>query len=88
MITSKEIEEDIDLDTEIEILKIDFDTAIVEEMRRASQILEKKARKKQLRSERDKEYTIIENAWNIIAEAIGVEVDSTQHIFFQLEEVV
>ena len=39
-----EIEEDIDLDTEIEIPKIDFDTAIVEEMRRESQLLEKKAR--------------------------------------------
>ena len=44
LITSKEIEEDIDLDTEIEIPKIDFDTASVEEMRRASQLLEKKAR--------------------------------------------
>ena len=72
MITGKEIEEDIDLDTEIEIPKIDFDTAIVEEMRRASQLLDKKARQKQLRSERDKEYRMIENAKNIIAEAIGV----------------
>ena len=44
LITSKEIEEDIDLDIEIEIPKIDFDTAIVEEMRRESQLLEKKAR--------------------------------------------
>ena len=53
-----------------------------------SQILEKKAKQKKLRSERDKEYTIIEIAQNIIAEAIGVEVDSTQHILLQLEEVV
>ena len=57
-------------------------------MRRASQLLEKKARQKQLMSERDKEYRIIESAKNIIAEAIGVEVDSTQHILIQLEEVV
>ena len=49
-------------------------------MRMISQLLEKKARQKQLRSERDKEYKILENARNIITEAIGVEVDSTQHI--------
>ena len=72
LLTGKEIEEDIDLDTEIEIPKIDFNTA----------------RQKQLRSERDKEYTIIENARNIITKAIGVEVDSTQHILLQLEEAV
>ena len=59
---------------------IDFDTATVEEMRRASQLLEKKARQKHLRLERDKEYRIIEGAKTIITEAIGVEVDSTQHI--------
>ena len=46
MINGKEIEEDLDLDTEIEIPKIDFDTDTIEEMRLASQILEKKARKK------------------------------------------
>ena len=43
---------------------------------------------KQLRSERDREYRIIENAKNIITDAIGVEVDSTQHILIQLEEAV
>ena len=31
---------------------------------------------------------IIENAQNIITEAIGVEVDSTQHILLQSEEEV
>ena len=50
------MEEDIDLDIEIEIPKIDFNTATVEEMRLISQLLEKKAKQKQLRSERDKEY--------------------------------
>ena len=80
LITGKEIEEDIDLDTEIEIPKIDFDIATIEEVRFISQLLEKKARQKQLRSKRDKEYRIIKSAKNIITEAIGVEVDSTQHI--------
>ena len=80
LITGKEIKEDIDLDTEIEIPKIDYNTATIEEMMMISQLLEKKAKQKQLKTERDREYTIIENAWNIIAEAIGVEVDSTQHI--------
>ena len=53
-----------------------------------SQLLGKKARQKHLRSERDKEYMIIENARDIITEAIGVEVDSTQHILLLLEEAV
>ena len=53
-----------------------------------SQLLEKKAKQKKLRSERDKEYTIIENARNIITGAIGVEVDSTQQILLQLEEAI
>lgn len=88
LITGKGIEEDIDLDIEIEIPKIDYDTTIVEEMRLASQMLEKKARQKQLRSERDREYRIIKSAKNIITEAIGVEVDSTQHILVQLEEEI
>ncbi len=55
MITGKEIPEDIDLDTEIVIPKIDFDNATIEEMRYASQLIEKKATQMQLRSERDKE---------------------------------
>ena len=46
LLTGKEIEEDIDLDTEIEIPKIDFNTATIEEMRMISQLLEKKARQK------------------------------------------
>ena len=46
LITGKEIEEDIDLDTEKKIPKIDFDTTTIEEMRLASQLLEKKAKKK------------------------------------------
>lgn len=46
LITRKEIEEDIDLDTEIVIPKIDFDTATIEEMRLASQLIEMKATQK------------------------------------------
>ena len=72
----------------IEIPKIEFDSATIEEMRLASQLLEKKSRQKQLRSERDKGYRIIESAKNIIIETIGVEVDSTQHILIQLEEAI
>jgi len=80
LLTGKEISEDIDLDTEIAIPKIDYSTATIEEMMMISQLLEKKARKKQIKSERDKEFAIIANARDIITEAIGVEVDSTQHI--------
>ena len=41
-----------------------------------------------MREERDREFKIIESAKTIIGEAIGVDVDSTQHIFLQLEEAV
>lgn len=56
LINRKEIEEDIDLDKEIEIPKLYFHNATVEEMRLVSQLLEKKARQKQLREERDREF--------------------------------
>ena len=42
LIIGKEIEEDIDLDIKIEIPKIEFEIATIEEMRLASQLLEKK----------------------------------------------
>ena len=70
----------MDLDIEIVIPKIDFDTTTIKEMRLISQLIEKKARQRQLRSKRDKEYWIIESAKDIIIESIGVGVDSTQHI--------
>ena len=40
LLTGKEIEEDINLDTEIEIPKIDFNTATIEEMMTISQLLD------------------------------------------------
>ena len=58
--SGKEIEEDLDLDKEIEIPKLDFDKATAEEMRLVSQLLEKKAKQKQLREQRDKESRTIE----------------------------
>ena len=88
MFSSKTLDEEIDLDKEIILPKLDLDTATVDEMRMFSQLLEQKARQKQLRHERDLEYSIVESAKNIITEAIGVEVDSTQHILIQLEEAV
>ena len=46
------------------------------------------AKQKQLRNERDKEFNIIESVKNIIIEAIGVDVDTSQHILLQLEEAL
>lgn len=54
----------------------------------AGHLLQKKEKKKKLREERDREYKIIEDANKILTEAIGVEVDTSQHILLQLEEVV
>ena len=88
LLSGKEIEEDIDLDEEIEIPKLDFNNATVDQMQLASLLLHKKAKQKKLREERDREYKIIESAKNILTEVIGVEVDTSQHILFQLEEAI
>ena len=55
LMSGKEITEDIDLDTEIDIPKIDFNLATIEEMMQISQLLEKKAKQKKSKSERDRE---------------------------------
>ena len=49
-------------------------------MQTFSEILQKKAKQQRLREERDKEFKIIEDAKNILAEAIGIEIDSSQPI--------
>ena len=52
------------------------------------ELLQKKARQQKLREERDRAYKIIDDAKNILSKAIGIEVDTSQPILFQLEEVV
>ncbi|GLJ41042.1 hypothetical protein SUGI_0849690 [Cryptomeria japonica] len=88
LLTDKAIEEDIDLDKEIVIPQIDLNTASIDEMRLISQMLEQKAKQKQLRSERDREFNIINGAKTILTDALGIKVDPSQHILLQLEEVV
>ncbi|GLJ27407.1 hypothetical protein SUGI_0538050 [Cryptomeria japonica] len=82
------IEDDIDLDKEIVIPQIDLNTASIDEMRLISQLLEQKAKQKQLRSERDREFNIINGAKTILTDALGIKVDPSQHILLQLEEAV
>ncbi|GLJ38462.1 hypothetical protein SUGI_0783320 [Cryptomeria japonica] len=82
------IEEDIDLDKEIVIPQIDLNTTSIDEMRLISQMLEQKAKQKQLRSERDREFNIINGAKTILTDALGIKVDPSQHILLQLEEAV
>ena len=48
----------------------------------------KKGKTTKLREERDVEYKIIDDAKNILSKAIGIEVDTSQYIFLQLEEAV
>jgi hypothetical protein len=88
LLTGKAIEDDIDLDKDIVIPQLDLNTASIEEMRLISQLLEQKEKQKQLRSERDREYSIIDGAKNILTEALGIRVASSKHIFLQLEEAV
>ncbi|GLJ19050.1 hypothetical protein SUGI_0341960 [Cryptomeria japonica] len=88
LLTGKAIEEDIDLDKEIVIPQIDLNSASIDEMRLISQMLEQKAKQKQLRSERDREFNIINGAKTILTDALGIKVDPSQHILLQLEEAV
>ncbi|GLJ48668.1 hypothetical protein SUGI_1026660 [Cryptomeria japonica] len=88
LLTGKAIKEDIDLDKEIVIPQIDLNTASIDEMRLISQMLEQKAKQKQLRSERDREFNIINGAKTILTDALGIKVDPSQHILLQLEEAV
>ncbi|GLJ25488.1 hypothetical protein SUGI_0488040 [Cryptomeria japonica] len=88
LLTGKAIEEDIDLDKEIVIPQIDLNTASIDEMRLISQMLEQKAKQKQLRSERDREFNIINGAKTILTDALGIKVDPSQHILLQLEEAM
>ncbi|GLJ39213.1 hypothetical protein SUGI_0799970 [Cryptomeria japonica] len=52
------------------------------------ELLEQKAKQKQLRSERDREFNIINGAKTILTDALGIKVDPSQHILLQLEEAV
>ncbi|GLJ28879.1 hypothetical protein SUGI_0569230 [Cryptomeria japonica] len=88
LLTGKAIEDDIDLDKEIVIPQIDLNTASIDEMRLISQLLEQKAKQKQLRSERDREFNIINGAKTILTDALGIKVDPSQHVLLQLEEAV
>ncbi|GLJ11339.1 hypothetical protein SUGI_0152850 [Cryptomeria japonica] len=88
LLTGKAIEEDIDLDKEIFIPQIDLNTASIDEMRLISQMLEQKEKEKQLRSERDREFNIINGAKTILTDALGIKVDPSQHILLQLKEAV
>ena len=56
---SKVIEEDIDLDEEIEIPKWDFANLTIDQMQIVGELLQKKAKQKKLKEERDKEYKIM-----------------------------
>ncbi|GLJ36889.1 hypothetical protein SUGI_0745730 [Cryptomeria japonica] len=88
LLIGKAIEDDIDLDKEIVIPQIDLNTASIDEMRLISQLLEQKAKQKQLRSERDREFNIINGAKTILTDALGIKVDPSQHILLQLEEAM
>ena len=50
--------------------------------------MQKKAKKKRLREERNKEFHIIEDVKNILVEALNTKVDTSQPILNQLAKVV
>ena len=52
------------------------------------ELLQKKARQQRLKEERNKEFKILEDAKNILSQALGTDIDSSQPILFQLADVV
>ena len=52
------------------------------------ELLQKKQKQKKLKEERDKEYKIIDDAKNVLSEAIGIEIDSSQPILLYLAEAM
>ena len=84
----KEKGDDIDLDEEIFIPKWDISNLNPDQMQIFGELLQKKEKKKRLREERNKEFKIIEDAKNILAEAIRIVVDTSQPILYHLVEVV
>ena len=80
----KEKEEDIDLDEEIIIPNWDISNLNLDQMKIFGELLQKKSKKQRLKEERNKEFKIIKDAKNILAGAIGIEVDTSQPILYQL----
>ena len=52
------------------------------------ELLQKKDKKHRLRDERNKEFQVLEDAKNILAKALNIEVDTSQPILVQLANVV
>ena len=52
------------------------------------ELLQKKAKQQRLRGERNRENQVLEDAKNILADALSTKVDPSQPILSQLEEVV
>ena len=78
----KEKDEDVDLDEEIVIPNWDISKLNLDQIQTFRELLQKKAKQKRLREERDKEFKIIEDAKNIIVEALSIEFDSSQPILY------
>ena len=84
----KNKEEDIDLDENIVILNWEISNLNLDQMHIVGELLQKKAKQKRLREERNREFQVLEDAKNILAEALGTEVDTSQPILTQLVEVI
>ena len=81
-------EEEIDLDEEIVIPNWDISNLTPNQMHIFGELLQKKERQQRLREERNKEFKILEDAKNILTQALSTEVESSQPILFQLVEAV
>ena len=78
----------IDLDEEILIPSWDITNLTLDQMHIFGELLQKKARQQRLREERNREFKILEDAKNILSQAIGSEIDTSQPILFQLADAM
>ena len=81
-------EEEIDLDEEILIPIWDITNLTLDQMHIFGELLRKKARQQRLREERNREFKILEDAKNILSQAIGTKIDTSQPILFQLVDAM
>ena len=76
------------MDEEILIPSWDITNLTPDQMHIFGELLQKKARQQRLREERNREFKILEDAKNILSQAIGTEIDTSQPILFQLANFV
>ena len=76
------------MDEETLIPSWDITNLTLDQMHIFGELLQKKARQQRLREERNREFKILEDAKNILSQAISANIDTSQSILFQLANAI